>query len=98
MSTTSRATVTIDKAGRLVLPKPMRDALHLKPGDTLEIQKDDDTITLRPPQNKAVLKRKNGFWVFDTGGQITPEMVNQTLAEIREERDRRALGEDTPPE
>ena len=90
--------VTIDKAGRLVLPKKMRDALHLKAGDTLEIQKDDDVITLRPPQSKAVLRRKNGFWVFDTGGRITTEMVNQTLAKIREEQDRRALGEDIPAE
>jgi AbrB family looped-hinge helix DNA binding protein len=93
-----RATVTIDKAGRLVLPKPMRDALHLKPGDTLEIEKNGDAIILRPPQTKAVLRRKNGFWVFDTGGRITTEMVNQTLAEIREEQDKRILGEDIPAE
>jgi AbrB family looped-hinge helix DNA binding protein len=87
------ATVTIDKAGRLVLPKPMRDALHLKPGTALEIQQDGDCITLRPPRSNAMMKRKNGFWVFDTGGRITTEMVNKTLDEIREEHDRRILGE-----
>ena len=86
--------VTIDKAGRLVLPKRMRDALHLKPGSTLEVEQEGNAITLRPAQTKATLRRKNGFWVFDTGGQITTEMVNQTLAEIRKERDRRILGED----
>lgn len=87
------ATVTIDKAGRLVLPKPMRDALHLKPGDALEIEQEGDAITMRQPRSKAVMKRKNGFWVFDTGGRITTEMVDKTLAEIREEHDRRILGE-----
>ena len=86
-------TVTIDKAGRLVLPKPVRDALHLKAGATLEVQQEGDAITLRPTQTKATLRRKNGFWVFDTGGQITTEMVNQTLAEIRKEQDKRILDE-----
>ncbi|MGB0122589.1 MAG: AbrB/MazE/SpoVT family DNA-binding domain-containing protein [Silvibacterium sp.] len=89
------AIVTIDKAGRLVLPKPIRDALHLKPGATLEIQQEGDAITLRQPQSFPVMRRKNGFWVVDTGGRITNEMVNQTLAEIREEQDRRALGDDS---
>jgi AbrB family looped-hinge helix DNA binding protein len=87
------ATVTIDKAGRLVLPKPMRDAMHLKPGDALEIEQAGDAITMRQPRSKAVMKRKNGFWVFDTGGRITTEMVNKTLADIREEHERRILGE-----
>lgn len=92
------ATVTIDKAGRLVLPKPMRDALHLRPGDTLEIEKNGELITLRLPQPKASMRLKNGFWVFDTGGRITPEMVNQTLTEVREEQERRILDGDIPDE
>ena len=91
-------TITIDKAGRLVLPKTIREALHLKAGATLEIQQEGDVITLRPAQTKTTLRRKNGFWVFDTGDRITTEMVNQTLAEIRKERDRRVLGEDNSSE
>ena len=87
------AIVTIDKAGRLVLPKPIRDALHLKPGDALEIEQTGDAITMRQPRSKAVMKRKNGFWVFDTGGRITTEMLNKTRDEIREEHERRILGE-----
>ncbi|MFZ0662615.1 MAG: AbrB/MazE/SpoVT family DNA-binding domain-containing protein [Acidobacteriaceae bacterium] len=82
----TRATVIIDKAGRLVLPKPIRDALQLKPGSTLEIERQDDAIVLRPPRTAAVMKQKNGFWVFDTGGQITTEMVDETLVRIREEQ------------
>ncbi|MGH9587220.1 MAG: AbrB/MazE/SpoVT family DNA-binding domain-containing protein [Acidobacteriaceae bacterium] len=86
-------TVTLDKAGRLVVPKPMRDALHLKPGATLEIVQEGDSIVLHEARSNAVMKKKNGFWVFDAGGRITTAMVNQTLAEIQEERDRRLLGE-----
>lgn len=86
------ATVCIDKAGRFVVPKSIRDALNLVPGTTLEIEQQGDSILLRPPRTGAVMTQKNGFWIFDTGGQITPEMVNRTLAELREEQDRGLSG------
>jgi AbrB family looped-hinge helix DNA binding protein len=28
----------IDKAGRVVIPKPLREKLHLEPGDSLEME------------------------------------------------------------
>jgi AbrB family looped-hinge helix DNA binding protein len=87
------ATVTIDKAGRFVLPKRMRDALHLKPGDALEIEREGEQLTLRhkPVHTKAQLEK--GVWVFDTGGRITNEMVNEVLDQTRREREERILGE-----
>jgi AbrB family looped-hinge helix DNA binding protein len=30
--------LTVDKAGRVVLPKPVRDELQLSPGDSLELE------------------------------------------------------------
>ncbi len=42
------ATLTIDKAGRVVLPKPVRDALQISPGDSLELESSEDHIVLRP--------------------------------------------------
>ncbi len=86
-------TVTIDKAGRVIVPKPLRDALHLKAGDQLEIENDGEAITLRQHRPKAVMKRKNGFWIFDTGGRITTETVNDVLNQTREEREGRIRGE-----
>ena len=56
-----RTSVTIDKAGRLVLPKTMRDALHLKPGSSLEVEQRDDEVVLRLPQPEAELIYKNGI-------------------------------------
>lgn len=87
------ATVTIDKAGRLVVPKPMRDALHLRAGDSFEIEREGEQLTLRHKPTKARASLENGVWVFDTGGRITNEMVNEVLDQSRREREARILGE-----
>ncbi|MGC2161721.1 MAG: AbrB/MazE/SpoVT family DNA-binding domain-containing protein [Silvibacterium sp.] len=97
MNANSISTVTIDKAGRLVLPKPMRDALHLKPGDTLRIQKEGDAITLRPPRPAAELVKKNGMWVLKCGEPLNISAVD-LIARDREDRIetliRRSMGEE----
>jgi AbrB family looped-hinge helix DNA binding protein len=41
-------TVTIDKAGRVVIPKQIRDELALEAGDILSLESQGDTLTLRP--------------------------------------------------
>jgi AbrB family looped-hinge helix DNA binding protein len=41
-------TVTLDKAGRAVIPKRLRDALRLAPGDELVLESEGDRVTLRP--------------------------------------------------
>src|SRR5437762_3337729 len=38
--------VTIDSAGRIVVPKPLRQALGLKPGQRLEIRTGDGCIEI----------------------------------------------------
>jgi AbrB family looped-hinge helix DNA binding protein len=40
--------LTIDKAGRVVIPKSLREELHLEPGDALEMESAGEQITLRP--------------------------------------------------
>ena len=37
----------IDKAGRVVIPKPLREELRLEPGDLLEMESAGEQITLR---------------------------------------------------
>ncbi|MGB9030161.1 MAG: AbrB/MazE/SpoVT family DNA-binding domain-containing protein [Acidobacteriaceae bacterium] len=88
------ATITIDKAGRVVVPRKFREALQIKPGDELEIEASEEGLHLRPRHNRSRMFRKNGMWVIDTGGgPLTSEMVNETIHRIREERARRILGE-----
>jgi AbrB family looped-hinge helix DNA binding protein len=85
-------TLTIDKAGRVVLPKPVRDALQISPGDALELQSYEDQIILRPARGRGRMYKKNGMWVFDSGETVPAEVVNQTIGRVRAERDRRNLG------
>jgi len=85
-------TLTIDKAGRIVLPKPVRDELQLSPGDSLELESSEERITLRPARGNGRIYKKQGVWVFDSGEALDADVVNGTLRQVREERDRRNLG------
>ena len=59
-------TLKIDKAGRVILPKPVRDRLGLTAGNDLEIQETPEGIVLRPDGPKPSLIR-NGSFLVHTG-------------------------------
>ena len=40
--------LTLDKAGRIVIPKKVRDQLHMSAGDAFEFKSTDDQIVLKP--------------------------------------------------
>jgi AbrB family looped-hinge helix DNA binding protein len=84
--------LTLDKAGRIVLPKPLRDELRLEPGDTLEIESSSDEITLRPTRGQAQLRKKHGVWVYRSGEPLSQETVDRTVQEVRQERENHILG------
>jgi AbrB family looped-hinge helix DNA binding protein len=79
--------LTLDKAGRVVLPKPLRDELELAAGDTLEHETRGQQIMLRPVRGSAPLRKERGIWVYRTGRSLTAATTDQTLRKIREERD-----------
>jgi AbrB family looped-hinge helix DNA binding protein len=86
------AKLTIDKVGRIVLPKPVRDKLQLAAGDELELESLDDRITLRPLRGTAQLRKKRGVWVFHCGEPLAASTVQQTIEQVRRERDEQNLG------
>jgi AbrB family looped-hinge helix DNA binding protein len=53
------AKLTLDKLGRIVLPKPVRDKLQLAAGDQLELESVDDRIMPRPLRGTAQLRKKH---------------------------------------
>ena len=86
------ATLRLDKLGRIVLPKRVREKLNLGSGDELEIEASENRITLRPLRGSAALRKKRGVWVFHSGAPLSVRTVQDTLEEIRSERDRVNLG------
>ena len=59
--------IVLDKAGRVVIPKTLREELHLSPGDSLELESQGEQITLRPVRGTGPLQKEDGVWVFRTG-------------------------------
>src|SRR6266436_1552645 len=76
--------LTLDKAGRVVLPKPLRDRLQLAPGDTLDLEAEGERITLRPVRQNVMLKKELGVWVYQ--GESTDTSITDLLDRERENR------------
>ncbi len=86
-------TLTVDRAGRVVLPKPVRDEMQLAAGDCLELHATEHQITLRPIRKQAPIRKKSGVWVISsTGRSISVKDVNDLIGEARDERIRQNLG------
>lgn len=85
-------TVMLDKAGRVVIPKSLRDELRLAPGDSLTLESDGDRVTLRPVRSSSPLRKKRGIWVFHGGRKISAAETDRALEGVRQERDRELRG------
>ena len=81
--------LTLDRFGRMVLPKGMRDAFGLQPGDVLEAEKQKDAIVLRPLTRTDYFRREGRALVFT--GKATGD-IGGTLESVREERLNRTAG------
>lgn len=81
-------TVTIDKAGRVVIPKEVRDELRLEAGDTLTLESDGERVTLRPVRGGTPLQKERGVWVFRGGGPLSLDEANHIVEDARAQRDR----------
>jgi AbrB family looped-hinge helix DNA binding protein len=84
--------LVIDRAGRVVIPKPLREELHLEPGDSLELESTGEQITLRPVRGTGPLIKEHGVWVFHAGQPLPASATDEMVRQIREERDRANLG------
>ncbi len=86
------AKVTLDRAGRVVLPKTLRDAMHLSPGDTLDLTVKGDEVTLRPRRSAAPLQKERGVWVLRTGQAFSADETEAALRALRAQRQRQNVG------
>lgn len=89
-----RSKVTVDRAGRVVLPKALRDKLQLSPGDSLDLTVRGDEVTMRPTQSARGLQKEQGIWVFRLGTPLTETETQETLESVRAQRQRQIFGEE----
>jgi AbrB family looped-hinge helix DNA binding protein len=54
---------TVDSVGRIVVPKPLRDALGLHAGSTVDISQYGSGLQLVPTGRTATLVERNGVLV-----------------------------------
>lgn len=66
---------TIDAVGRIVVPKPLRDALGLAPGSTVEISRYGAGLQLIPSGRTATLVEEGGVLVATGDTVIDDEKV-----------------------
>ena len=90
--------VPIDQAGRIVLPKGVRQELAIKPGDNFKVSIEGLAVMLTPNKESTGFVRKGKALVFSTAGDETlnQETVQEILEAGRAERDGRiveALGD-----
>ena len=77
---------TIDAAGRIVVPKALRLALGLKPGQALDIRAGDGRLEIEiAPTPVQLVKRGKGVVAVPEGElpSLTADMVRETLERVR---------------
>jgi AbrB family looped-hinge helix DNA binding protein len=77
---------TIDGAGRIVVPKALRDALGLTPGQTLDLTVADGRLEAEPLAVSMRLERRGETYTAVPDEPLPPlsaELVRETLENVR---------------
>ena len=78
---------TIDSAGRLVIPKSIREAARIRPGTMVELVLVGDLIELRPVPAKVRMRKEGRLLVATAGeetGPLSTATVEKTTEAVRE--------------
>ena len=78
--------ITIDGAGRIVVPKPLRERFNLVAGTELEIETSGECLQLRRVEGGTALLSKKGILVHHGDARAGVDIA----AFIRSERDARS--------
>jgi len=75
----------IDKAGRIVVPKPLRERLGFKPDTELEAIEQPDGMLLRRAEERPAMTKFDGLWVHQ--GTAEPGVNwERIIKDVRDER------------
>ncbi len=76
--------LTLDKFGRILIPKGVREELGLRPGSTLHLETHEDGFELKVIENGESLMKKGSSLVY-VGKALGN--LDGIIDQIREERD-----------
>jgi AbrB family looped-hinge helix DNA binding protein len=81
-------TIQIDNAGRVVIPKPLREQFNLLPGDKLRLSVEGGGFKLEPANASGELVRKGSVLVFtgEFAENITTDKIRELIEQERESR------------
>lgn len=77
--------LTIDKSGRIVVPKRLRERLGLRPGTELEALDQQGGVLLRTVEERPALVKVDGLWVHRGVAQPGADW-DRIIQQVREER------------
>jgi AbrB family looped-hinge helix DNA binding protein len=75
----------IDKAGRIVVPKPLRERLGFRPDTELEAIEQPDGVLLKRVEQRPSMVKADGLWVHQ-GSAAPGANWDRVLEDVREER------------
>ncbi len=87
---TERIHIPIDRFGRVVLPKPIRDRLGIREGTEFEVEEHEDSILLKPIVTQAEAVDVGGWLILKPSGEkeISLEETLKAIEDSREGRDK----------
>lgn len=80
---------TIDAAGRLVVPKPIREAAGLLPGEPLEVTLHDGRVEIVPAPRQVRIRERDGLRIAEPTGSyetLREDTVRKTRERLRGDR------------
>jgi AbrB family looped-hinge helix DNA binding protein len=76
--------ITIDRAGRVVIPKPVRDQARLEAGMEIEVEFRDGRIELEPATTPMRLVKRAKRATIEAGGEM-PTLTNADVRTVLEQ-------------
>ena len=81
--------ITIDVAGRLVIPKAIREEAGLRPGEPLEVTLHDGRVEIVPAPRQVRIRERDGLRIAEPTGSyetLDEDTVRKTRERLRGDR------------
>jgi AbrB family looped-hinge helix DNA binding protein len=72
----------MDRAGRVVIPKAIREAAGFAPGEPLEIAEDDGRVVIEAAPSRVRLVERDGFLAAEIEGYDGPPLTVEAVRDL----------------